>query len=311
MCSESKASDYPCYTLCAVVLRESIILFIPHLRFGRNEKGIAFMTYKMAFLDIDGTISERDNLVRPRVAAAVRGLCARGIPVCLSTGRNFAHVLPILDALGVDIPVSTVDSAMVYAGRSGDVLFANTLSSEAQHEICELAAQHAVYIEAVTDTQYYKCIHGAPSFDYGMWNDTSMVQYVDACKDLRSLPPYIWEYIFGGSTAEIAALRRAIAVRCGDAVGMRDDLWDGYLFAGAKGLNKTLGMRQLCTAAGVALSEIVAIGDGLNDLDFLACAGLGVAMGGSDARVLAVADCVTGTIHEDGAAIALEMYFGV
>ena len=61
----------------------------------------------------------------------------------------------------------------------------------------------------------------------------------------------------------------------------------------------------------MALSDIVAIGDGLNDLDFLACAGLGVAMGGSDARVLAVADCVTGSALEDGIAMAIETYFVV
>jgi len=267
------------------------------------------MAYKMAILDIDGTLSAQDNIIRPRTAEAVRNLCARGIPVCLSTGRNFAHVLPILDALGVDMPFSTVDSAMVYAGRSGEVLFRNMLPADIQHGIHDLALRRSVYAEVVTDSSYYKCIHGAPDFDYGTWNDTAMVRYVDDHEDLRGLPPYICEYIFGGSKAEITALRHDIASQYGDTVGLRYDLWDGYLFAGAKGLNKTLGMRQLCTAFGVELSEVVAIGDGLNDLDFLACAGLGIAMGGSEPRVLAAADCVTGTIDEDGVATALATHF--
>ena len=268
------------------------------------------MTYKMAILDIDGTLSARDNIIRPRVAEAVRALCKKGIPVCLSTGRNFAHILPIWDALGVDIPVSTVDSAVVYAGRSGEVLFRNMLPRDVQDGIRELAADRSLYVEAVTDTYYYKCIHGAPEFDYGAWNDTERVRYIDNTEDLRGLPPYVCEYIFGGGTEDIAALRRAIAARYTDAVGLRFDLWDGYLFAGARGLNKTLGMRQLCAAFGVDITEVVAIGDGLNDLDFLAHAGLGVAMGGAEARVIQAADCVTGTIEEDGVATALERFFG-
>ena len=64
-----------------------------------------------------------------------------------------------------------------------------------------------------------------------------------------------------------------------------------------------------CTAAdrlGVARSRIVAIGDGLNDLELLRQAPLGVAMANADPRVAAVADARTVSHEDDGVAVAIE-----
>jgi len=268
------------------------------------------MTCKLAILDIDGTIAEPGNRIRPRVKAAMRALQARGVPVCLSTGRNLAHTLPILDALDMDLPFSTVDSAFIYEGRSGGILFRNVLPPAIQEGILGIAARHNVYIEAVTDTHYNKLLRGTAAFDYGDCNGTPLVRYAEDCQDLLHLPPDIGEFIFGGAAADISSLRGAIAAAYGDAVSLRDDLWEGYLFAGLRGLNKTLGLRLLCRHFGVDVAEACAIGDGLNDLDFLALAGTGVAMGNADDRTKTAADYITNTIQADGAALALEKFFG-
>ena len=53
---------------------------------------------------------------------------------------------------------------------------------------------------------------------------------------------------------------------------------------------------------GIDASEIVAVGDDMNDLPMIAGAGLGVAMGHAPAAVRAAADHVTGDHHEDGVA---------
>ncbi len=54
--------------------------------------------------------------------------------------------------------------------------------------------------------------------------------------------------------------------------------------------------------------EIMACGDGLNDISMLEKAGLGVAMGNASVQVQAAADVVTGTNEEEGVATALEKY---
>ena len=64
-------------------------------------------------------------------------------------------------------------------------------------------------------------------------------------------------------------------------------------------LAKYLGVRQMETAA---------IGDNENDMEMLAWAGLGMAMGNATPQVQAVADCVLPPISEDGAAYGIERY---
>ena len=64
-----------------------------------------------------------------------------------------------------------------------------------------------------------------------------------------------------------------------------------------------------CRAAdrlGLPRTEIVAFGDGLNDLDMIRNAPIGVAMGNADPRIAAVASARTAAHHEDGVAVAVE-----
>jgi hydroxymethylpyrimidine pyrophosphatase-like HAD family hydrolase len=55
--------------------------------------------------------------------------------------------------------------------------------------------------------------------------------------------------------------------------------------------------------------DVLAIGDGRNDIEMLRWAGRGVAMGQAVQPVLDVADAVTASVLEDGAAVELERYF--
>ena len=59
---------------------------------------------------------------------------------------------------------------------------------------------------------------------------------------------------------------------------------------------------------GIALSEVMAIGDGTNDISQLSLAGLAVAMGNAPDEVKAVADCITLDVEHNGLAAAIEKF---
>ena len=61
---------------------------------------------------------------------------------------------------------------------------------------------------------------------------------------------------------------------------------------------------------GLESSEIMAFGDGDNDIDMLKFAGIGVAMGNAGDAVKAAADYVTASVDDDGIEKALE-HFGL
>ena len=59
-------------------------------------------------------------------------------------------------------------------------------------------------------------------------------------------------------------------------------------------VDKWTMLSRLADERGVPHAEVAAIGDGLNDVGMIRGAGIGIAMGGADARVRAVADAETG-----------------
>ena len=75
------------------------------------------------------------------------------------------------------------------------------------------------------------------------------------------------------------------------------------------GVNKAEALKQLAAILGLDLSQFAAIGDGLNDIEMLREAGLGIAMGNASDAVKSVADWVTGTNNEAGVAQAVQRLF--
>jgi hydroxymethylpyrimidine pyrophosphatase-like HAD family hydrolase len=75
-----------------------------------------------------------------------------------------------------------------------------------------------------------------------------------------------------------------------------------------RGVSKGSGLRELTRLLGIHLSETIAVGDNLNDLDMLSTAGLGVVMENATPEAKAQADYVTGSNNEDGVAQVIERF---
>ena len=73
---------------------------------------------------------------------------------------------------------------------------------------------------------------------------------------------------------------------------------------------KAVGMRAILQHYGFAREESIAFGDGGNDQDMIAYAGIGVAMGNATPDVKAAADYVTDSCADDGVYTALK-HFGL
>ena len=85
--------------------------------------------------------------------------------------------------------------------------------------------------------------------------------------------------------------------------------WTAWLDLAPVGVSKASGLEHVARVLGVEARDALAIGDGRNDLEMLAWAGRGVAMGQAIEPVRAAADAVTGTVDDDGAAEELGRYF--
>jgi Cof subfamily protein (haloacid dehalogenase superfamily) len=85
--------------------------------------------------------------------------------------------------------------------------------------------------------------------------------------------------------------------------------WTAWLDLAPVGVSKASGLEYVARELGVAAADVLAIGDGRNDIEMLRWAGRGVAMGQSVDVVLEAADAVTGSVHDEGAAQELDRYW--
>ena len=75
-------------------------------------------------------------------------------------------------------------------------------------------------------------------------------------------------------------------------------------------IEKTKGkaLEKLAYHLGFSLAEVVAVGDGSNDISLLSTAGLGIAMGNAHEEVKKVADHITLNVEEHGLAAAIKRF---
>jgi hydroxymethylpyrimidine pyrophosphatase-like HAD family hydrolase len=85
--------------------------------------------------------------------------------------------------------------------------------------------------------------------------------------------------------------------------------WTAWLDLAPEGVSKASGLAEVCERLGVDRSDVLAIGDGRNDIEMLEWAGRGVAMGQAPEEVRAIADDVAPPVDQDGAAVEIKRWF--
>jgi Cof subfamily protein (haloacid dehalogenase superfamily) len=262
---------------------------------------------RVVFLDIDGTYADHGE-VPPAHAAAVRQARAAGHLVFLCTGRPKSMVPPRIMEAGFDGFVGGAGAYVEVDGRVlADVRFppavaARTVEVLLEHDVAFLLeATEGLWGPPGVDERVAR--HLEPHLRAGdadrsrpfdlldnlrMTDDLSDASFGKvSCVESPTLIPELARLI----GPEVAALPSSIP-DLGAAAG------ELYLV----GVHKAIGMRLVVSTLGVDPATVVAVGDGLNDLEMLEEAGLGVAIEGAHPRVLAAADRVAAGPQHGGLA---------
>jgi hydroxymethylpyrimidine pyrophosphatase-like HAD family hydrolase len=87
--------------------------------------------------------------------------------------------------------------------------------------------------------------------------------------------------------------------------------WTAWLDIAPEGVSKAHGLKLVAKRLGIDASDVLAVGDGRNDLEMFAWAGRAVAMGQAPPEVAKAADEVVADVDEDGLADVLEPLVGL
>jgi Cof subfamily protein (haloacid dehalogenase superfamily) len=254
---------------------------------------------QLAALDVDGTIVDETNALSPAVRDAVLALAEAGVAIVVATGRAMPGTMEVVERLGLqDGTAVTSNGAIVIGYHPVEVLHSVTFdASEAVRRVLESVPEALVAVEEVGVG--YRV--NAP-FPEGEVGGKITVEDVDS---LVSEP--VTRVVIRAPEHDAREFADVV-----EGLGLTEtNYYIGYtawLDLAPQGVSKASGLEMVCARLDVPQADVLAIGDGFNDVEMLEWAGRGVAMGQAPGRVQEVADAVTGTVAEDGLVTELRRY---
>lgn len=251
---------------------------------------------RLIFLDFDGTYAVH-GVVPPAQVEAVRAVRAAGHRVFLCTGRPRSMIPPgVLDELDGFVAAAggyvEIDGEVLIDHRFPDDLASATVAVLDRHQIAYLLeAPEAIYGPLGVDRRLAGLLgHLSAPPSPERRGPADILANLEMSADLTNTSFGKVTYFDSPLPGQelIAEMGPGLGVLPSSIPDMGDTAGEIHLTA----VHKAVGIRIVADHLGIPVDRTVAVGDGLNDLEMLAFAGVGVAIEGSDPRVLAAADLV-------------------
>jgi Cof subfamily protein (haloacid dehalogenase superfamily) len=273
---------------------------------------------QLLVLDIDGTLLNSEDIVTPIVKDALVQVREQGVAIALATGRRVGSTLHVVEEVGIRLPIVTFNGALVWDTEREEAIHELPFSSPVLSRIFELCRTYDIAPVLLQGPGYGERIYiptgNGTMPTYLDWFLDPRRNEVDELSygDLINVPGILTIDVFGpedalqGLSQEIAELE----VQTYDVgeVSPQTNPPNWALNVHMPGASKAAGVQILATKLGCTMQDVVAIGDGYNDLPLLEAAGTGVAMGNAMDDVKARADAVVNGHDEDGVAEAIERF---
>ena len=266
--------------------------------------------YKLLVIDIDGTLVGKDGNILPEDREALAKACDSGIKVSLSTGRAAQACLRIIRQMALDGYHIFFDGALVSNPAQNEEVYIQSISKAIVKQAVEFAHLNDINADLYSTTHYF--------IERETWSSITHRDFFDIKPILVDFDN-IWEreriIKFGLVTTspQEAATAGKFHRRFKDSLHfswVRTPAFPGVDFINvvAPGVSKGKALKALASHLGIVLTEVIAIGDGTNDIPLLSTAGLGIAMGNAPAEVKATADYITLDIERGGLAEAIKKF---
>jgi Cof subfamily protein (haloacid dehalogenase superfamily) len=266
-------------------------------------------TIKAVALDVDGTLLDSEHRVAEAVKSALRDLVANDVFVILATARGPRILTPVLRLL----PISPL--LVCFSGAWVGEIDRETLIT--RKEI--LNRRHKMGVARLIVAKALELNVEPNVFGVDTWRVRKMTREIIHESQIAECNPLVTPDLLpdGDEPNKILLITPeeapnlplhtiADSIRSMSSAAFSKS---NYLEIVPLGVHKAGALRHLTETLGLNLSQVAAIGDGLNDIEMLTEAGLGIAMGNAPEAVKSVAAWVTGTNNEAGVAQAVQKLF--
>ena len=261
--------------------------------------------------DLDGTLLNKNKEITPRLFEALEKLNELGIYFVPSTGRPFGTVPKAIKELPFLKYVITSNGATIYDATEQKNLIENYLTPEAVDAVIEIARELPVI------TEYF--IEGKAYIAKSVYDDLSPFDLTEShefyIKNSRTPVEDFWNEMKRNN-----AVLENINLVFKD-MELRKEVWDKLKALGLASVTaattknieitslyatKAQALEKLCEVLGFSRENVLAMGDGDNDMPMIQFAGIGVAMANGEEHIKQAADIIADDCNDFGAAKILE-----
>lgn len=264
--------------------------------------------YEIIVLDLDGTLTNRDKVITPRTREALMEAQRRGKRVVLASGRPTAGVMPLAKELHLDEFggfILSFNGGKIINCATEELIFARQLPVEANRRIVDLAMEHRV--DVLTYEKDWIILNNAANPYAALESRINQMPLVEIA-DLADYVDFEVPKFLMLDDGDYLAL---VEPRVKAALGKNFSVYRSepyFLEILPKGIDKAQSLERLLEVLGLSREEMIACGDGYNDLSMIQYAGLGVAMENAVFPLRKIADYITDSNNDDGVGKVVEKF---
>ena len=243
---------------------------------------------KIIFFDIDGTLIDMEKKrISEKTVEALRRLHARGIKLCIATGRS-PVTLPDFGGAEFDAFL-TFNGSLCYAGS--ETIFSNPIRHD---DVLRIIRNAAALGRPVTVSTRDRLAANGTDIDLADYFAIAQ-ETVPIAEDFDDVTNEdIYQLMLGCRAKDYPAILAGVD---GAQVAA---WWDRAADIIPAGGGKGLGIEKVLEFYHLDRAQALAFGDGNNDTEMLQTVGKGVAMANGSAQLKAIADEVCEAVTEDG-----------
>lgn len=256
---------------------------------------------KLIAIDADGTLLNSESAISGQNRQTISRCIQQGIKVVFITGKNLKAAKRIINTFRPPNP-QVVSNGTLIVDQGLNHLDYRLINSGSVKSIIEFARKTGQLL-------FLSTLDGDLVYEQGL-SEVAHKHYMRKVDDL--MDPDI-----AGQVLLATILKREESGPI-DALSIGQNLKDikirdagfNYVNIFSRQAGKTFALNKVLHYLGLEPSQVMAIGDGENDLGIISMAGVGVAMGNACQKLKQAADWVTEDLDHHGVSIAIKKVLG-
>lgn len=262
--------------------------------------------YKLVISDLDGTLLNENHLLSEYTKKAIEKLNEKGVPFFLATGRHFLDLFDLKKELKLPETYSISCNGARVHGPNGELLISHNIDDDVANQVLNLDLDSEISHSVFTDDKIY------------IFDEKELTAYGERQhmpfelvnkENFKVKKPIKWFY-HCENHEKLLSLDKVIKEKWGNHVDTMFSM-EQCLEIMPKYVSKGYAIKEIAKLENINIDEIIAFGDGFNDLEMLSIVEKGCIMGNASEKLKNALpnNEIIGLNHEDAVAKYLEKLY--